>query len=145
MATPDYLSLAEAKESLKSVLNVYNDDAGAYDADRLTADINGCESEVNAAIRGRYTVPATSSVSILFLSQLTLSLLRNRAYSRLASVETPIVVLSEAKAARQQLRDISAGKLQLPDESQNTTTGVGQYFNYSSNTPRMTRSKLEGF
>ena len=145
MATPDYLAVSEAKESLKSVLNVYNDDAGAYDADRLTADINGCESEVNAAIRGRYTVPATSSVSILFLSQLTLALLRNRAYSRLASVETPIVVLSEAKAARQQLRDISAGKLQLPDESQDTTSGVGQYIFASSNAVQMKRSQLQGF
>jgi len=145
MATPDYLSSAEAQESLKSVLNVYSDNNGAFDEDRLIADINASEAEVNAAARSRYDIPATTAGTVLFLKGLTLALLRNRAYSRLASVETPMVIMSEAKAARTQLRDISAGRLLLPDAPQDTADGINQYIDTTYNTPQMKRSKLAGF
>ena len=141
----DYISTAEAEYSLQNILNVYNDTDGTYQQAYLIDDIEAAEGMVNAAIRARYSVPATSSQSVQLCKDLSLKLLREMAYSRLAASETPFIVTESAKAARITLGQISAGKLQLPDETQNESSGLASYISTKSNTPAMTRTKLQGW
>jgi len=139
-----YLSTAEAQTALKEILEVYNNDAGTVDTDRLDNDVDAAEAEVHSGF-SRYDIPATSAASIELCRGWTVAILRSKAYSRLASSETPEVVLDEAKAARASITRLHGGRLTLPDETQTTTTGLAVSMSVSANTPQMTRSQLAGF
>jgi len=141
----NYLSTDNAKTALKEIIEVYNDDTGAYDSTRLDNDIDAAEAEVNSGLTIRYTIPATSSTGIALCESWTLAILRSKAYSRLAMSETPIVILAEAKAARSAIRMVGSGAIDLPGETEQTTTGLIAQIRTTSNTPQMTRAKLAGF
>jgi len=141
----NYLANATAQTALKEILEVYNDDTGTFDSTRLDNDIDAAEAEVNSGLTIRYTIPATSSTGIALCEAWSLAILRSKAYSRLAMSETPIVILAEAKAARNAIRMVGSGAIDLPGETEQTTTGLIAQIRTTANTPQCTRAKLAGF
>jgi uncharacterized transporter YbjL len=139
---PDYVTSAEAQAACADVKNVWNV-SGVFTEARLLVDLNAVEGEINAAVQSRYTIPVTDSYAKAYLKGICIALLRAKAYSNLAAVETPEVILQEARAARGQLRDISSGRLELASVAQKDETGLPQYLGYVAADVTCSRTKLE--
>ena len=139
---PDYVSSAEAQAACADVKNVWNV-AGVFNEARMLLDLGAVEGEINAACQSRYAVPVTNSYATAFLKGIAVALLRAKAYSNLAAVETPEVILQESRAARGQLRDISGGRLELAGASQQADSGLPEHIGYVGNEVACSREKLE--
>jgi len=139
---PDYVTSAEAQAACADIVSVWNV-SGVFSEARMLVDLNAVEGEINAAVQSRYTIPVTNAYAKAYLKGICIALLRAKAYSNLAAVETPEVILQEARAARGELRDISSGRLELADVTQKSDTGLPQYIGYTAATPLCTREKLE--
>jgi phage gp36-like protein len=139
----NYLTSTQVEDELARIIRVYHDGEGAVDTDKIDRDIQMAEGEIDASIRARYATPATDAEAVLYLRGIALSLVRLRAYSRLAESDTPFAVMSEAKAARTALHRLSSGAQQLPGQDQDTTNTPAAKFGHVGPAPAMTRAQLE--
>lgn len=112
----NYLSNADAQEELGRIIKVYHDDTGSVDTDELDLEIEMVENECNSSFSVNYDIPLTTTMGIRFARGLVIYILRAAAYSRMAQVETPEVVLYNARHARSLLKDIREGKQEIPGE-----------------------------
>lgn len=145
MADGQYITNAKALEAVHAVASVYDVD-GVFNAAKLTEDITTVEGTVDSHVAGRYPVPVTGTAALAMVKGIVIALLRAEAYGRLGGgTETPAVILSNAKAARDQLKAISSGSLRLGAASESTDERTAGAFFEESEDPQMTRAKLKAF
>ncbi len=139
-----YITNAKAAEALAAVIKVYNV-AGSFDSTVLDEDIDAVEGTVDSYVAGRYPVPVTGAAALKMIEGIVIDLLRAKGYGRLATVETPAIIMSNAKAARDTLNRISVGSLRLGDTAESTTERTASAFFVESDPLLMTKAKLRGF
>lgn len=140
----NYITESDAELQLERLLRVYHNDSGVVQTAEVEYDIGMAENECNASFAVRYAVPLVSTMGIYFARGLTLSLLRLRAFGRMAQVETPEVVIYEAKAARELLRAIREGEELVPGEEEQET-GVVNSMGHVGPDVHMSQEELEAW
>jgi phage gp36-like protein len=141
-----YSDLIALKERLpeQTIIDL-TDDAGlnVVDPEGVDRAIGDADTEIDAKIGGRYTVPVTPVPPLL--QRLSLDLAIEILYGRRPDLETPEAVIRAAKNARLLLSEIAAGKASLPGVAEDTTDSTsGAGASFTANERLFTRSRMGG-
>jgi len=132
----NYLTLAEAKEAISRIQDIYNDSNGAFDNDRLQDVIDNIEAIVDASLDVRYALPITNSSAISFLKEIIIPILRFKTYARFAdSEDVPESVKIEYNTSMKLLDKLSRNAITLPGQAESSSKRPGSiYVNVDSET-----------
>lgn len=145
-----YLTLQDAKDYLGEVYDnaYYNETTEIVDDTELTADIDEMEGIVDAYVSRAYTTAITGAKSLAILKGITQRLLLHKAHTRMDYSNLPQGVIDGQMDSMYRLKDISTGKMLLPDETQSPKANVFQAVyggQTASNQPVFKRSSMRWF
>jgi len=140
-----YLTIAEAKQYLGDVYeSAYYDSATMLPDDAvLQQDIDTVNGMINAYVKKAYNFEIVGVESLNILRGIAQRLLLSRAYERYDSSEVPEVVTTNSDEATFRLKEISSGKMLLPDSIQQPK-GVGFSYSMRGRTGIFTRDNMAG-
>jgi len=141
-----YLTQAEAKQYLGDVYeSAYYDDITQLPDDTvLQQDIDTVNGVINAYVKKAYNFEIVGVESLNILRGIAQRLLLSRAYERYDSAEIPEIVTTNADESTYRLKEISTGKMLLPDSVQ-APKGVGFSYSMRGRSTIFDRSSMSGF
>lgn len=139
------------KEDLKKRLKRHyeelysDDDTDVLDEELMQLDLDAASAEIDGSVAARYAIPVNAAPAQPLLKSWNLDLTAAIAFSRSGYTELPETIKNAADFVRKQLQRIVEGKLRLPADPAEKTTGNGGVAIVEGPDPVFTRNKMSGF